>query len=62
MMIEEQFERWLTPQLGRVHAELQGRYGLEQDREQGAQEAAARASNERQPPVAMIEGAGETKQ
>jgi hypothetical protein len=56
MMIEEQFERWLAPQLGRVHAELQGRYGHEQERERGAQEAAARASeNERQPPVSERE-------
>ena len=37
----ERFERWLGSQRGRVHAELQARFGFEQGNERGAQDRAA---------------------
>jgi hypothetical protein len=49
-MKDEWIERWLAPQLGRVHAELQARYGFGQKPERGAADAAARGY-EGQPPA-----------
>ena len=40
-LIGERFERWLGSQRGRVHAELQARFGFEQRNERGAQDRAA---------------------
>ena len=42
-LIGERLERWLGSQRGRVHAELQARFGFEQESERGGRDRAADA-------------------